>query len=540
MQYSPWTLIRSLGRSWSYFSCLLLLVVFLRGFCLLCVLPPLEGWDEYQHLAYIEHLNEHACAPTMGVSTLSDDFLIACCSLPAPNSMLALFPPELGFRGYRLFYEKGAGNYQAGCHKAALYQAQHGVLYYRAVLPLYRALGGYDNLIATIYGLRLLNLLIGIAGLAVFLGFLGRTSSSRSVASLIAIVVCLQPLYLINLCRVANDALAQTFATVVIVGILWSEKARSLLSSALAFGILAGLAIWCKATTLAIVPFAIGCYGYDSLQGGCSRKRCLALAACFLVGCSLGAAPQILRQYSAYGAITTMGESRLLQEKGLGAIDVLTQAPSREVVGELCAIWLRRSTWRGGWSSLEAPGHRRLATLAYGIGLSCWIIFLWRKRRRDSDGDDARLALRCSLLVLSMSGAMAWHMMLGMVTRGKDATWTNPWYACYVFPFALCIVILGARQISHRASLCCGAMIAASYLSCEWLGLYREMLPTYSGGTQGFDALARIAQVHPAYMQTSALVIAFSALLVTFAFVVMALFTVFQQPDLSERKRSWQ
>jgi hypothetical protein len=44
-------------RPW-VFSSLLAAVFVLRGIFLLAVLPPFEGWDEYQHLAFIAFLSE--------------------------------------------------------------------------------------------------------------------------------------------------------------------------------------------------------------------------------------------------------------------------------------------------------------------------------------------------------------------------------------------------------------------------------------------------------------------------------------------------
>src|SRR5689334_20776368 len=44
-----------------------LIIAFLaRGPLYLSVFPPLEGWDEYQHLAYIVHLDETGAIPVIG------------------------------------------------------------------------------------------------------------------------------------------------------------------------------------------------------------------------------------------------------------------------------------------------------------------------------------------------------------------------------------------------------------------------------------------------------------------------------------------
>ena len=40
--------------------------VLARGVMLMCVLPPLEGWDEYQHVAYVHSMHETGRRPVYG------------------------------------------------------------------------------------------------------------------------------------------------------------------------------------------------------------------------------------------------------------------------------------------------------------------------------------------------------------------------------------------------------------------------------------------------------------------------------------------
>ena len=41
---------------WRRLRVLLVALVVCRGVVLLSILPPFEGWDEYQHVAYVEHM----------------------------------------------------------------------------------------------------------------------------------------------------------------------------------------------------------------------------------------------------------------------------------------------------------------------------------------------------------------------------------------------------------------------------------------------------------------------------------------------------
>ncbi len=52
------------GASWRAIRRLLTALVLARGVMLMCVLPPLEGWDEYQHVAYVHSMRDR---PTAGL-----------------------------------------------------------------------------------------------------------------------------------------------------------------------------------------------------------------------------------------------------------------------------------------------------------------------------------------------------------------------------------------------------------------------------------------------------------------------------------------
>src|SRR5450755_1601224 len=85
MRLKPWT---PLGRPWDGWrrTTWVLLGLFLcRGVMLLCVLPPLEGWDEYQHLAYIVHIVETGQAPVFNQSFVPKSLLTAAANLPQPH-----------------------------------------------------------------------------------------------------------------------------------------------------------------------------------------------------------------------------------------------------------------------------------------------------------------------------------------------------------------------------------------------------------------------------------------------------------------------
>jgi 4-amino-4-deoxy-L-arabinose transferase-like glycosyltransferase len=144
---------------------------------------------------------------------------------------------------------------------------QHGSLYYRVILPVFLMAGGIENMTRSIAVLRMVNLFLTAATLAGFLWLIGSLPVNRMHAALLGLVICCQPLFLINGCRVANDAFAIAMGTVVIIWALKTDQWERIgLSTGI--GILLGLAVWTKSTAIALVPFITGC-----LLLGVWRKR---------------------------------------------------------------------------------------------------------------------------------------------------------------------------------------------------------------------------------------------------------------------------
>ena len=58
--------------AWRRLRVILTGLVLCRGIVLLCVLPPFEGWDEYQHVGYIVYWNETGSRPWLGQADVRD------------------------------------------------------------------------------------------------------------------------------------------------------------------------------------------------------------------------------------------------------------------------------------------------------------------------------------------------------------------------------------------------------------------------------------------------------------------------------------
>ena len=319
---------------WRRFRLILAGLFVARGVAHLCVLPPLEGWDEYQHLAYVQYLHEHARIPIYRSESafVSPALLLAAARLPQPEPM-ARDLRSFGARGYEEFWSEAAApalapDDAAALPRVGLYATQHGPLYYALALPLHRLAGGVEALSASIALLRMLGVLL--AGLAIHLtlGCIGRLVRDRGDAARLGLVIALQPLFLLNAARVSNDALAILLATLAIV---WSLEPRLQSSPTRAAG--AGVALagtfLTKLVGLVAAPLVALAAAISVRLGQLpARSAWRSLAIAFGVALMV-AAPGLVFNLRHYGAATSMVEPVLLRDQALGVGSLVAAADDR-------------------------------------------------------------------------------------------------------------------------------------------------------------------------------------------------------------------
>src|SRR5947209_1310632 len=94
---------------WQRFRLILLGLVLCRGLVLLCVMPPFEGWDEYQHVAYVLHAWEVGRPPVLGEALVSPALLREVVGFPQPRHAVDQIG-WLGAEGYATYWaRRGAG-----------------------------------------------------------------------------------------------------------------------------------------------------------------------------------------------------------------------------------------------------------------------------------------------------------------------------------------------------------------------------------------------------------------------------------------------
>ncbi len=509
------------GRAWWRFRVLLVGLFLCRGLVLLCVLPPFEGWDEYQHVGYVVHVGETGRRAVLNETIVPPALITAAVQFPQPKSALEQIG-RLGAVDYATFWARRDPPVRKE-GDVALYQAQHAPIYYGMVAPLFRALGGIADLRSSVGGLRLVNLLLTAAAVAIVLGAVGRVVRRPRDAALIGLVIASQPLFLANGVRVASDALGVLLAAVVVSWGLRLDRRRLLLGSA-GLGLATGLAILAKAVNFGLVPFVASCL---LLVVICDRPtlRRTALAG-LLLALGVVAVTQFEWRFNLarFGGLTPMQEAVVNRSRGRTAGDLIGVAAAMDWSKVVRRLWLRDSFFAGGWSFLGTDV--RLVKLYYFAGLAGLAGWGWRVvargRRESAVFESARAPAACLVLCAGFTAALGYHMAQSKLAWG--ASTTTPWYACPALPWFLMLVAGGGLAWPMgRLRAAVPVLLTVSCLAGESLAIWDRMVPTYSGGASGLEALRRLAYLQPPAFGTVTLLTALIGSWVLLAAAVVVL-----------------
>lgn len=514
---------RGSSLSAGFIAALLALMAF-RGLGYLCILPPFDAWDEYQHVAYIDALNRDPVPPILGKAKVSKEFIDRLIELPQ-HKFILLQLGRFGAVDYKTYWERSE-RHSAPANRAGgtieLYEAQHGPLYYRLALPIYRALGGVSNLKGADAALRVANLLCTIAAAGVVFFGIGKLIPNRSIAALSAAVVALHPLFLANSMRAGNDALGVFLAESVIVLCLVRRRSWTI-GFGSAVGLLIGIAILAKAINFALAPFALACWTLSFARSGATRLRALGAGIACALACLATVQGELRHNLSLYGGLTPMQESVKNRTEGKTIADTLRCAGKIDWVETFEDLWLRRSVLVCGWGFVKpSPKVLRFYETTLMLGLCGWAIAAIRRLVRprcEPEGLGAGRSLACLALLASLALAQAYHVVQSKLAWGYATT--NPWYAAAGFPWLFVLGLGGASGWLRRSELGCGVIAAglAGVFVVAEASVVWGAIPIDSTCASGGMIFSRLANLQPAWLGTPTLVIAGCGALASLTFI---------------------
>jgi len=487
------------ARAWWLVAGSLILAFLARGPLYLSVLPPFEGWDEYQHLAYIAHLDETGSIPVAEESTrVSTTLRPLVAALPHPQSGVDQLAGwgAVSYDNYWNTARAIAGADRQWSPPPRLYQAQQPPLAYVLAWPLWHALKTTHALEA-IYAIRAMNLLLVATSLVLFAGALTRLVPSFAPRVAVFALVCLHPLFFQNAARVANDALALA-AGVAGISMLVLADGRTLLARGLLAATCIAASVWTKQTSLTLIPALILGPPLIGWAHGVQAGRLWRVTGLAAVAFVLLWAPLWVWNYQHYGTTLTTQDSVELAARGSGVATLaasFVNVPWGQVVEFL---FVPGRPWVGGWSFL--PIEETLRTLYgwyWGILLAgalagAVVAILRRPRSVEAVG---RLGL-CAIVVIFTALGIMYYAVVSHAVFGRPMA--NPWYFMTALPFLFVLLVRGLEAIDRRMAVAAAAGLAALFVAIDVHGTWIQMPAFYASSPKAAIQWARLTQIHPA------------------------------------------
>jgi len=514
----------------------------------LSILPPFEGWDEYQHVAYVEHMRQTGRAPVAGQTTVAPALLSELVKFPQPEGAIKDKLWAVGAVDYSTFWDRQGSNGQVRSpedfrsHTVLLYQAQHSTLFYRLAVPLFVALGGVQNLRWSVAGMRLMNLGLIATAVWVSLEVLRRVVRRERDAALIGMAIAAHPLFLLNGARVANDALGVFLATLAFascLSLVSRTDDRRLALNGATTGCLIGLAILAKATNFALVPFAAICWLIMLIRLRPKGMRAPLAALALGLGILVVIQSEVRFNLANYGSLSSMQEVLVNQRRGKTTTDLLRTASTVDWPTTIFQLWDRELFFVGGWSFMRS--HPRVVMVyrdLVKVGLAGWIwlgaVLIVRRRDLSKSVFSAPwVPLACIALVLCYTAALGYHTVQSKLAWGEPST--GSWYASPALPWFLVVVAGSAMSLplSQYLRLAVPLGLAGVSLAAEVTGIFGQMIPKYTGWASWSLALNRLAWLQPPWLGTPTLFLAIA----TEVTVLAAIALVWRDEVMGESQR---
>ena len=491
----------------------LTIVAFLLRGAFYCAEQPMwEGFDEWAHFGYIQHLAQFGRAPSR-YEPVSDELrrsveLVPISAAAAESSAEALthdafwqLPLEERLRRERELKElrpsyKGEPLTNSGLKQ---YEAQQPPLYYSLLALVYLAIKD-DSLPVRVFALRFVTLFIGAVGILLGCELAREVSSSRRAALPIMLLLALSPGLLVDLTRIANDGLALTLGSAFLLCLCRILRGTSRWRDWMLTGAALGAALLTKSYMLGLVPLLPLAALVEAFRGKLRLSQ---------------AAGRLLLALAFAGSIAGWWYAGAWQATGTVSGEQLDIAAARfGLSGKLAAVgsiqWLRvldsaatTHIWTSGWSFLVVRSWMyrvfECMAIAAGVGLIALTARLLGKMHRRGLGiGDACFSLIAFAYLLFCAG-VAYYAIVVYLTRGISTG--IGWYLDGVAGIEAVLLAAGfTGLLGTRRAVGWVAAVAALAGILDLYTVHFVSAPYYAGLTAHLPS-GFLATFHPASLR---------------------------------------
>ncbi len=486
---------QSTTKSWPIFCLIVSGIFFVRGILLMSVLPPLEGWDEYQHIACIVFIAENGRMPVLNQDFVPESMYPDLVDNPHSDCDIKQ-TGHIGCLSYRDFFSTGYR--ETGSGKILLYQAQHPPLYYMAFYRLYRMARQNLGFRQTITVFRMINLFLAAIGIFFFLLPIRKLFVSPAAARLAALAIGVAPITLIYILRVSNDASAFLLAGLMFFLLSTLETGEKFIMKSAALAILIASGVWIKLTVFMYLPVTGIYLLYTTIFNDIPLRK--ILSAVLLIGLLYaGIAGTYHRQ-----TLTEYGTPLLSQEavkniaNGESFRDTINRIEFSHLKSFLINRMLRGSLWRSGWSFLGTLNpfvNFYMCLLLLGFtGMFPLICVRFRNRRQFSPEMIHTWVLAGIVSVMAFSAAY-FHALNSIAAHGKILT--PAYYLAPGYPVFIAWILASYQGYRNRFIGRFGSIaLILIFTITEIYSVAFIAMPHWTGSQNFTEIISRTAAVH--------------------------------------------
>lgn len=449
----------------------------IKGVFYSLVLPMWEGYDEYAHLAFIQHIALHhtLTLPDTRVSQEIDQSLHLA---PVPWELVKLNPSYTSHDQYwRLPAEERERRqaqlrdlpiaYQYTTGEAFLYEGKQAPFYYLVTSPVY-ALARQTALPTRVLIFRFLNVLIGALILPITFAAGRKTFLNSELAFVAPALIASMPELYIDIARVGNESMAIVFYSAFTLLLLCAvERGSNYLALS---GLSLGLLLVSKAYGLAAIPalvFVILCSALTSSR----RWRVIISGALAITLAALISFWWYLRNVRLVGSVMWTDGAPDRPITPLEIIRSISRVDWRTAVKSLASSHI----WFGDWSFLSVRTWMYQVLEAFALIAAIGLIVLALRAYKQQKGI-SRLAVH-AVVYSSFVASIAYHVLMNFLNYGVGASPGWYLYAVIVPEMILLIAGLFAFQAGRRLSI---ALIVSFFL-LELYTVHWVLIPYYTG-----------------------------------------------------------
>jgi 4-amino-4-deoxy-L-arabinose transferase-like glycosyltransferase len=438
-----------------------------RGVFYCLALPLWEGFDEYSHFSYVQHVarGEWLVRPEMRATREVERAIELA---PMPWTLRNQPPPHETYESYRRLpaeerraQERELSELRPSPEDALAplpAETQQPPLSYWLMAALYKLVAG-AGLPAQVLALRLWSLLL--TSVAVPAAWMTARRILPGAEAAAAAAVALFPELMFDGARVSNSALSIALYSVFVV--LALDVLDGKRRAALGMGAAMGLGLLTKGFFLPALPVLAASLAWAVWKRGLPRS---------VAAGSLALALAIPGWWYVHNLRVTGSFSTAIQD---AAIQHMTLSERLGRVSDVNWFTALDSTffshvWFGGWSFLQVRAWIYHVFAAAALVALAGLAIAWRRRE-----PERRYIAVLAALYLLFCGGIAYHVLLTFLANGISSS--AGWYLCTAIVPELILVIAGMRALWPPSVIA----PAIGFALLDLYGMLFVALPYYSG-----------------------------------------------------------